>query len=96
MSIKWLLINPHLIASYACLFVGLILLVLAPILYQVRVKKVIILNPFKIIKEYIPRERNILIAGVILFLVGFLSSILIEQRYGYYYFDNDVPTLLKK
>lgn len=96
MFLKWLLINPHLIASYVCLFVGLILLVLAPILYQIRVKKIIILNPFKIIKEYMPRERNILIAGLILFLVGFLSSILIEERYGYYYFNNGVPTLLKK
>jgi len=95
MFIKWLLVNPHLIASYVCLFFGLILLVLAPILYQIRVKKIIILNPFKIIKEYIPRERKILIAGVILFVLGFLSSILIEQHYGYYYFDNGVPTLLK-
>jgi hypothetical protein len=59
-------------------------------------KKIIILNPFKIIKEYTPRERNILIAGVILFLMGFLSSVMIEERYGYYYFDNGVPTLLKK
>jgi hypothetical protein len=65
-------------------------------LYQVRVKKVIILNPFKIIREYTPRERKILIAGVILFLLGLLSSIMIEERYGYYYFDNGVPTLLKK
>jgi hypothetical protein len=96
MSIKWLLINPHLIASYVCIFVGFILLVLAPILYRVRMKKIIILNPFKIIKEYTPRERNILIAGVILFLMGFLSSVMIEERYGYYYFDNGVPTLLKK
>jgi hypothetical protein len=96
MFIKWLFINPHLIASFVCLFIGLILLILAPMLYQVRVKKVIILNPFKIIREYTPRERKILIAGVILFLLGLLSSIMIEERYGYYYFDNGVPTLLKK
>ncbi len=95
MIIKWLLINPHLIASYVCLFVGFILLILAPVLYQVRMKKIIILNPFKIIREYTPRERKILIAGVILFLMGFLSSIMIEERYGYYYFDNSVPTLKK-
>jgi len=94
--IKWLLINPHLIASYVCLFVGFILLVLAPILYQVRMKKIIILNPFKAIKEYSPWERKIMIAGISLFLIGFITSIMIEERYGYYYFNNGVPTLLKK
>lgn len=96
MIIKWLLINPHLIASYVCLFVGFILLILAPVLYQVRMKKLIILNPFKIIKEYSPREKKVLLIGVSLFLIGFISSILIENRYGYYYFYNGVPTLLKK
>ena len=93
--INWLLINPHLIPSYLCIILGLILVVLAPIIYQIRMKKILIINPFKAIKEYNKLEKKILIIGVVLFVLGFISSTVIEERYGYYYFNNGVPTLLK-
>jgi len=72
------------------------MLVLAPILYQIRKKKLFILNPIKAIQEYSRFEKKILIIGILLIGVGFISLIVIAEKYGYYYFDNGVPTLLKK
>ncbi len=79
--IKWLSINPHLIVPYICLIIGLVLLVLAPVLYQIRKKKILIINPFKAIKEYNKLEKRILILGIVLFVLGFASSTIIEEKY---------------
>ena len=48
------------------------------------------------ITGYTSQERKVFITGVIIFLIGFLSSIITEERYGNYYFDNGVRTLLKR
>jgi hypothetical protein len=94
--LEWLSINPHLIAPYICLILGLVLLVLSPILYQIRKRKILIINPFKAIKEYNKIEKRLLILGIVLFVLGFASSTIIEEKYGYYYLKDGVPTLLKK
>jgi hypothetical protein len=74
---------------------GGILLVLAPIKYQIRKKKIIILNPIKAIIEYDRYERLLLIFGTLLTVIGLISFIVISKTMGYYYFKDGIPTLLK-
>ena len=92
----WFLINKHLIPSFLSFFAGFILLVLAPVLYQARTRKLLILNPIAAIREYSKTEKAMLIIGVLLAFGGLISVIIISETYGYYYFNNGVPTLLKK
>lgn len=92
MVLEWLSINPHLIPSCVFFWGGGILLVLAPLMYQIRIKKIIILNPIKAIMHYTKLEKRILIIGIILLILGLISLILITKFYGYYYFDEGVPT----
>lgn len=96
MIVEWLLANIHLFPSFIFFFSGLILLILAPILYQIRKRRIIILNPIKAIREYSRFERRLLIVGTILALVGLVSLIVISETVGYYYLKNGVPTLLKR
>ena len=95
MFIDWLLINKHLIPSFLGFFVGLILLVLAPTSYQVRTRKLIILNPIEAIRAYSKSEKTMLTLGALLAFGGLISAIIISETYGYYYFNNGIPTLLK-
>lgn len=95
MFLEWLLINKHLIPSFLSFFAGLILLVLAPTFYQIRTRKLLILNPIAAIKAYSKFEKSMLTIGVLLAFGGLISSIIILETYGYYYFNNGFPTLLK-
>jgi hypothetical protein len=92
----WFLINKHLIPSFLSFFTGLILLVVTRTKYQARTRKFIVLNPITAIKEHSKSERSMWIIGVLLLFGGFISLIIISETYGYYYFNNGVPTLLKK
>jgi hypothetical protein len=92
----WILINKHLIPSFLCFFAGLILIVLARTKYQARTRKLLILNPIAAIEEYSKTERSMRTIGLLLLFSGFISLIIISETYGYYYFNNGVPTLLKK
>ena len=93
--IKWFSINIHLLPSYLCFFVGAFLSVLVPIKYQIRMKKIIILNPFKMIQEFTPSERKMYVIGITLGAIGVLSLYVIENVYGYYYLKDGTPTLIK-
>ena len=64
-------------------------------MYQIRRKKIIILNPAKAIRKYTRHEKKLLIIETVLAAVGLISLIIIAETYGYYYFDNGVPTLLR-
>ena len=94
--IEDLYINPHLIPSYISFFTGGALLVITAVLYQIRTKTVIILNPIKAWREYSRLEKRIFCAGVFFALFGLISLIVISETVGYYYIKNGVPTLLKK
>lgn len=96
MLIKWLLINPHLIPSFVLFIMGCIFLTLSTIIYSIRRKKILILNPVKAIKEYSRVEIMMLIIGIVLGTCGFVSLIIISEMFGYYYFKNGVPTLMKR
>ena len=91
--IEWLSINPHLIPSSVIFLAGGILSVVASILYHVRKKKVMVLSPMEVIGGYTRFEKKIFFAGIILATLGLISLIAISELYGYYYFDNGVPTL---
>ncbi len=94
--IKWLSINPHLIPSFVSFLAGIILSAVASILYHIRKRKVIVLSPIEVIKGYTRFEKKIFFVGIILAALGLISLIAISERYGYYYFDNGVPTLFGK
>lgn len=93
---EWFLINTHLIPSFILFFIGIILLITAPVVYQLRRRKVIILNPIKAIKEYSKIEKIFFIVGTILTILGLISLVIIAEYYGYYYFENGVPTFFRK
>jgi hypothetical protein len=90
--IEWFSINPHLIPSFVILLAGGILSIAASILYHIRKKKIIVLSPIKVIGGYTRFEKKIFLVGIILAMVGLISLIAISELYGYYYFDNGVPT----
>ncbi len=96
MFVDWLLINKHLIPSFLCFFAGGILLFLAPLLYQIRTRKLLITNPIEAIRAYTKTEKKIMVIGVLLAFGGLISLIIISEKSGYYYFNNGIPTLLKK
>lgn len=93
--IKWLSINIHLIPSITCFFVGMVLLIIAPILYQIRIKKILIINPVKAIKKYNQNEKSLFIIGTVMIIIGIISVVLISEFYGYYYFKNESIQFLK-
>jgi uncharacterized membrane protein len=94
--IEWLSINPHLIPSFIILLAGGILSVVASILYHVRKKRVIVVSPIEVIGGYTRFEKKIFLVGIILAMLGLISLIAISELYGYYYFDNGVPTLSRR
>jgi len=95
LELQWLAINPHLIPSAICFILGFVFLVAAPSLYRIRKRKMNIFIPANIF-EYSSAERTLFIAGVVLATVGLISLIVISELYGYYYFNNGVPTFLKR
>ena len=91
--IEWFSINPHLIPSFIILIGGGILSVAASILYHVRKKRFMVISPIEVIGGYTRFEKKIFLVGIILAMFGLISLIAISELYGYYYFDNGVPTL---
>jgi hypothetical protein len=94
--IEWFSINPHLIPSFVILLAGGILSVVASILYHVRKKRVMVVSPIEVIGGYTGFEKKIFFVGIILAMLGLISLIAISELYGYYYFDNGVPTLSRR
>jgi hypothetical protein len=94
--IEWFSINPHLVPSFIILLAGGILSIAASVLYHIRKKKIIVLSPIEVIGGYTRFERKIFLVGIILATVGLISLIAISELYGYYYFDNGVPTLSRR
>jgi len=72
------------------------MLIIAPIIYRIRNRKLLIINPISTINNYNKTEKTLLTIGTILALTGLLSIIVIAKYFGYYYFDNGVPTFLKR
>jgi hypothetical protein len=68
----------------------------ASVLYHVRKKRIFVISPIEVIGGYTRFEKKIFLAGIILAMVGLISLVTISQLYGYYYFDNGVPTLSKR
>ena len=94
--IEWLSINPHLIFSFVIFLAGVILLVVASILYHVRKRKIIVLSPVEVIAGYTKFEKKIFFVGIILSALGLITLLIISELYGNYYMDNGVLTLSKR
>ncbi len=92
---RWLMINPHLIPSVLLFLCGFVMLVLAPIKYQIRKKKLFIFNPIKAIEEYDKYEKAFLWYGAAFAFIGLVSLALISEFYGSYYFKDGIPTFHK-
>ncbi len=96
MFFKWLIINKHLMPSLISFVIGSLLLIFAPLMYQMRTKTMVIFNPFGLVRQYNKSERKVFYIDAVLLTMGLLSLIVITDKFGYYYFNNGVPTLLKQ
>ena len=76
-----LILNPHFIPFVGCFIIGFVFIVLAPLHYRGRTKK-LFLSPIDIFK-YNEVESKMLIYGVIFGLVGILGLVLIDSNYGH-------------
>jgi uncharacterized membrane protein len=94
--IEWFSINPHLIPSFIILLAGGVLSIVASILYHVRKKRVMVISPIEVMGGYTRFEKKVFLVGIILATVGLISLIAISELYGYYYFDNGVPTFSRR
>jgi hypothetical protein len=77
--LQWLYINPHLIPSFVIFLVGLILLVVASILYHIRKRKVIVLSTIEVIRGYTGIEKKIFFVGIILAALGLITLLMISE-----------------
>lgn len=80
---KLLILNPHIVPFILSFFLGVLLLVLAPLKYRARTKNIkIALTPNDLMK-YSKKESNILIYGIALVAIGLIGATVISEQYGY-------------
>ena len=88
MSLRFLYMNFHIAPFIIAFFAGFILLVLAPLTYQLRKKKLFI-TPLDVLR-YDDLERRLLLWGAILAFGGIVGAAIITESYGYNYRFTDI------
>jgi len=83
---EWLFNNPHMLLSLLISIIGFLLFGVSQALCAYRTKKWIRFSWFDL---YNKREMTIAIIGIILFLIGFISLILLPIFYGYYFYNGN-------
>lgn len=86
MLVQFFRLNPHIAPFLLAFFVGWICLLLAPIIHQLRTKKIIVFD----IGDYNQLEKKLLLWGVVLAFGGILCTGIITEVYGYKYTYTDI------
>ena len=90
MSFEFLIMNHHLAPFLILFFIGFFLLVLTPIHYRWRRKKIAtFLTPLDLMR-YNKFEQKALIIGIIFVLIGIIGSAFVSEKYGYNTFVYDL------
>jgi hypothetical protein len=81
MSIDFLILNPHLAPFFILFFVGACFLLVAPLLYMNKYRKIII-TPSDFLK-YSGFVKILLVLGAIFVFSGIIGAAIISETYGY-------------
>ena len=74
----------------------MVMLFASIILFQLRTKKLIVFNPFRLVSQYTEKEKKLMLIGAMATLTGLISLRITEHFVGFYYFKNGVLTLFTR